>query len=237
MPKTTLYQFSLCPFCNKVRAALELKGVEFDTVEVSPRNKKELPPLPEGTPKKVPVLQHGDDIIADSTHILEYIEENFPGKVSFQPTDPDEQSRAREIEEWIDDELIVSLPTVIYGTRKEASVASRIVAKSSKLGMVQKLGMQLAGSLIMHQVAKRILKKHGKTDAHGWVKDNVQQFSTWLGDKKYVTGDSISMGDVAMHGALTCLKEFPIFSEVMTDSTVSGWYQRLDAVRQENRVS
>ena len=36
----TLYQFTLCPFCNKVRAGLDLKGVEYDMVEVSPRESR-----------------------------------------------------------------------------------------------------------------------------------------------------------------------------------------------------
>jgi microsomal prostaglandin-E synthase 2 len=70
MTTVKLYEFSLCPFCNKVRAGLELKGVPFESVEVSPRSKVELPPLPEGTPKKVPVLQYGNDTVADSTAIL-----------------------------------------------------------------------------------------------------------------------------------------------------------------------
>ena len=46
----TLYQFTLCPFCNKVRAALDIKGVDYETVEVSPRTKVELPELPEVLP-------------------------------------------------------------------------------------------------------------------------------------------------------------------------------------------
>ena len=234
MPKITLYQFSLCPFCNKVRAALELKGVPFDEVEVTPRNKKELPELPEGAPRKVPVLQHGDTVVWDSTQILEYVGE-LPGKMSFLPEDPKERERGQEVEAWIDDEVIQSLPTVLWGTRKEANRAGRIVAKSSKLGPVQRAGLRVAGSLIMNRVAKRILKKHGRTDAHAWVKENVDQFSTWLGNKPYVAGQTISMGDVAMHGALTAVKEFPIFNEVMADTNVAGWYQRMAEVRRENR--
>lgn len=236
MPAVTLYQFSLCPFCNKVRAALELKGIEFDIVEVSPRSKTELPPLPEGMPTKVPILKLGDVLVADSTEILKHIEANFLGKVSFSPSDPKAQSRGLEIERWVDDEFIQALPTVIYGSRKEAAQAARIVAKNSKLGGVQKLGMNLLGAIIMHQVAKRILKKHGKTDAHAWVNGNVQQFSGWLGDKQFVTGESLCLGDVAMHGALSCLKEFPIFAEIMRDPNLKHWYERIDEDRRSNRA-
>lgn len=236
MAGTTLYQFSLCPFCNKVRAALELKGIEFVAVEVSPRNKKELPELPQGTPRKVPVLQAGGQTIADSTAIMKYIEETMPGKMSFRPDRDDEQERAEEIEEWVDAEFIQSLPTVLYGTRQEARQAARIIARGSKLGAVQNFAMRVAGSLIMRQVAKRILKKSGKTDAHTWVNGNVQQFSSWLADKPYVTGEQLSIGDVAMHGALTCVKEFPIFAEAMSEGGIAQWYERVDETRRMNRA-
>ena len=69
--KITLYQFQLCPFCHKVRAALELKGVPYTKVEVAPGNKKELPPLPEEAPRKVPVLQVNDEIGADRRRLLD----------------------------------------------------------------------------------------------------------------------------------------------------------------------
>ena len=52
-----LYQFTLCPFCNKVRAALDLKGVKYKMIEVNPRTKVELPELPNVAPRKVPVLR------------------------------------------------------------------------------------------------------------------------------------------------------------------------------------
>ena len=60
----------------------------------------------------------------------------------------------------------------------------------------------------------------------------------WLGDKQYVTGDDISLGDVAMHGALTCVKEFPIFTEVVgKHHNVAQWYERVAQKRAENRAN
>ena len=39
MQDLTLYQFELCPYCHKVRAGLELKGLAFRKVEVNPMSK------------------------------------------------------------------------------------------------------------------------------------------------------------------------------------------------------
>ena len=236
MTSAKLYEFSLCPFCNKVRAGLELKGIPFDSVEVSPRSKVELPPLPEGTPKKVPVFQNDGDTVADSTAILNYIEERIPGKVSFHPADAAARQRSDEIEDWVDTQFIEALPTVIYGTWGEAAQAARIVATNSKLSGGQRFLVQLAGAVVMKQISKRILKRNDRTDAHTWVRENSKQFAEWLGDKPYVLGDSPCLGDVAMHGAITCVKEFPIFDEIMKTGQLGTWYQRLSDEREANRA-
>jgi glutathione S-transferase len=231
MTPVKLYEFSLCPFCNKVRAGLEIKGIPFDSVEVSPRSKVELPPLPDGTPKKVPVLQNGDDTVADSTTILQYLDEHFPEGVRLRPDDPELRKRADEIEEWVDSQFIEALPTVIYGTWGEAVRAARIVARNSKLGGGEKFLVQLAGALVMKRVAKRILDRNQRPNAHAWVRDNTGQFAAWLGDKPFVLGDAPTLADVAMHGAIACVEGFPIFGEIMHIKNVAAWYERVASLR------
>ena len=94
MKDVTLYQFELCPYCHKVRAGLELKGLTYRKVEVNPMNKKELPKLPAGAPRKVPVLDVGGELLWDSTVILVYLDEHFPGTLRFLPEDPAVRARA-----------------------------------------------------------------------------------------------------------------------------------------------
>jgi microsomal prostaglandin-E synthase 2 len=237
MEDLTLYQFELCPFCHKVRAGLELKGLPYRKVEVNPMTKKELPALPADAPRKVPVLQSGTDTVADSTAILTFLDEKFPGKVGFRPADDAAHKKAAEIEEWVDSELIYALPTVIYGTWGEALKAAQVTARSSNFGWLQNLGVRAGGSLIMHQVAKRLLQKRGKTDAHRWVHESIDQFEQWLGDRPFVTGSELSVADVAMHGALSCVKSFPVYAEIMQRTKVAGWFDRVHAMRERNRAS
>lgn len=232
----TLYQFELCPFCHKVRAGLELKGIPFRKVEVNPMTKKELPGLPAGAPRKVPVLQTGGDTVADSTAILAYLEDKLPGKVKFTPSDEAARKLSDEIEEWVDTDFTFALPTVIYGTWGEAIKAAQVTARSSNFGFFQNVGVRAGGSLIMHQVAKRLLKKRGKTDAHRWVEENVNQVETWLGDRDFLTGAELSLGDVAVHGAMSCVRDFPVFAEIMRRPRVAAWFQRVQAMREANRA-
>ena len=237
MAKPVLYQFALCPFCNKVRAGLDLKGIEYDMVEVSPRSKKELPELPEGTPKKVPVLQAGNDVIQDSTKILQYIEDNFPGKMSFKPDDEPTQKRADEIEAWIDEQFIEALPTVLYADKKGAAQAAKIVADGTNLGFFGKMAVRHFGAKGMRKIPIRILEKNNRTDGGAWVVENLDQFEAWLGDQSFILGDTPNIADVAMQGAITCVKPFPLFEQIMARPKVASWYERVSTLRAENRAN
>ncbi|MEZ4273487.1 MAG: glutathione S-transferase family protein [Myxococcota bacterium] len=231
--EAVLYQFSLCPFCHKVRAGLELKGIPYRTVEVNPRSKTELPPLPAGAPQKVPVLQVGDRTVFDSTTILNFLDEAYPETRRFNPEDAAQRKQSDDIEAWVDDEFIRSLPTVIYGTWGEAAQAARLVARSSNFGVLQGLGMKLGGSVIMHLVAKRILKKSGQADAHAWVGANLDKFEGWLGTQDFVCGAELSLADVAMVGAINCVREFPIYREIMRRPVLAGWFSRMEQSKEQ----
>jgi microsomal prostaglandin-E synthase 2 len=233
--RATLYQFTLCPFCNKVRAALDLTGVAYDKVEVSPRNKKELPPLPEDAPKKVPVLLIDNKTIYDSTTILEYICERPTSGLALKLDDEAAQQQSREYEEWIDENFIQALPTVIYGTQGEAAQAAKVIARESKYSPLKALSVRLVGSFIMRRVAKRILAKAGRSDGHAWVEANLDQFEEWLGDKTFLVGEQPSMADAAMHGALNCVREFPIFEKCMRRARVAQWFKHVEALRTAHR--
>jgi microsomal prostaglandin-E synthase 2 len=233
----TLYQFELCPYCHKVRAGLELKGIPYRTVEVNPMNKKELPPLPAGAPRKVPVLEVDGSVIWESTDILGFLDGAVSGNVRYLPEDEVARKKTIEVEAWVDDTMTFALPTVIYGTWREAMTAAQVTARTSNYGLVQNLLVRAGGSLIMHQVSKRILKKRGKTDGHAWVNAEMDRFEAWLGDGPFVCGKELTLADAAAQGALTCIKDFPAFKELMKRPRLAAWYQRVAALREKYKAS
>ncbi|HHH12037.1 MAG TPA: hypothetical protein ENK23_08210, partial [Sorangium sp.] len=136
-----------------------------------------------------------------------------------------------EVEQWVDKEFAVALPTVIYGTWGEAMKAAQVTAKSSNFGFFQNISVRAGGPLIMHQVAKRILKRRGKTDGHAWVQQTLDQFDEWIADQPYVAGEELTLGDVAMHGAVRCVRDFPIFETIMARPRTAKWYRRVEQRR------
>lgn len=232
-----LYQFSLCPFCSKVRAGLELKGIRYRTVEVHPRTKAELPPLPAEAPRKVPVLVVGEQVVYDSTTILRFLDDAFPETLRFRPEANALRTRADEIEEWVDAELIRAVPTVLYGTLRDAARAASVVAKSSKLGAAQGLGVKVGGPLIMHMVARRLLKKSGHKDGRTWVSGCLDRIEGWLGDEPFVCGATLTIADVAILGAFECVQEFPIHESIVARPRLRAWLARMAERKQPGQTS
>ena len=70
-----LHQREACPFCTKVRRALERHNIRYVAVPVPKlgSERSETTALPGVTSAEVPVLVDGDTVIQGSDAILEYI--------------------------------------------------------------------------------------------------------------------------------------------------------------------
>ena len=222
-----LYQFTLCPFCNKVRAALDLKGVKYKMIEVNPRTKVELPELPNVAPRKVPVLRIGDEVLFDSTDILMALDTYFPESAPLLPEDEVARSKTEEIEDWVDEQFIRALPTVIYGTWSNAARAARMIGREGNFSFLEGMGVKYGGTFVMRLVAGRILKKEGREDGHAWVEECLDQFEGWLGDADFVCGDTMTMADAAMFGGIACVSDFPVYTQILRRPRIAAWHERM----------
>lgn len=234
METVTLYQFELCPFCHKVRAALEAKGIAYRTVEVNPMTKKELPELPSNERRKVPVLEADGEFIADSTEILRFIESSDG---SLTPDEESARTKSEMVENWVDDDLAQILPAVIYGNWRDAARAARVVARSSNFGLIQNAVVRGGGSIIMNRVAKKILARRGGGDPKAMLAAEMDKFEEWLGEQPFICGTEACVGDVATHGCLTCIRDFPAFDHIMKRPRIASWFQRVQELRERNRVA
>lgn len=103
MSRLVLYQppgeggLSYSPYCNKVRWALELKGIAFDTLTTSAFKKH-------SRTGKLPVLTVDDERVHDSTEIIRRLEALYP-EPALVPRDPRLGAQAALVEEWADESL------------------------------------------------------------------------------------------------------------------------------------
>ncbi|XP_068661113.1 probable glutathione S-transferase isoform X1 [Aristolochia californica] len=91
-------------YTHRVQLALKLKGVEFEYMEEDLRNKSPLLLLHNPVYKKVPVLLHGEDAVAESTVILEYIDETWK-QDPIMTANPYERAKVRFWSHFADDKL------------------------------------------------------------------------------------------------------------------------------------
>ena len=73
----TLYEFSTCPFCHRVRATLDALHVPFRAVEVDRNNKPDIVKQTGGT---VPVIDDDGVVVADSAKIILYLQQKYGTK-------------------------------------------------------------------------------------------------------------------------------------------------------------
>ena len=172
------------------------------------------PNSPSGT---YDILKYLDSISADSLHLL--------------PPGEEAQTEALRIESWVDDSFTQVLPTVLYGSWKDAWHAAKVTAESSNLSKTENVAVRYGGTLIMKQIAKRILKRHGKSDPQTWLGEELDVLEKELAEKDFLGGSVPNIADAAAHGALKCIEGFSAFALCMARSKVASWYKRVDEER------
>ena len=96
-PPLRLYRFPFSTNVERVALALAHKGLEVESVWVDPADRSEVVRI--SGQELVPVLVDGDQVVADSTAILEHLEERFPERPLY-PADPARRAELRLFVDW-----------------------------------------------------------------------------------------------------------------------------------------
>ena len=103
--KPVLWQIDISHYSEKVRWALDYKGV--DHVRRTPLPGTHIPialVMTRGAQPTFPVMQIDGRTIGDSTAIIAALEERYP-EPPLYPADPEERARALELEDYFDEQL------------------------------------------------------------------------------------------------------------------------------------
>ena len=101
--------FWTSPYALSAFVCLTEKGLPFETREVNLHQHAQLTPdfQARSMTARVPLLEHGDFRLSESSAIVEYLEETFapPQYVALLPSDRRERARARQIMAWLRSDL------------------------------------------------------------------------------------------------------------------------------------
>lgn len=119
-----LYRFRFSTNVERVALALAHKGLEVESVWVDPGDRSEVVRV--SGQGLVPVLVNGDRVIADSTAILEHLEERFPERPLY-PSDPARRTELRLFVDWFN-QVWKRPPNLIVDEEAKAEPDSALIA-------------------------------------------------------------------------------------------------------------
>jgi glutathione S-transferase len=107
-----LYDFTFSHYCEKVRWALDFKDIAYTSHHLLPgfhmRATRKIAPL-----SCLPILAGEGMVVQDSTQIINFLERRFPNP-PLTPADTDQANEAIEWEEYLDQEIGVTLRQWVY---------------------------------------------------------------------------------------------------------------------------
>ena len=139
----SLYQYAICPYCNKVKSVLHYAKIPHTVVEVNPLTKAE---LPDKDYRKVPLARIDDEVVKGSDEIMQAL---------LHRTELDPNAG----QEWVDfanDELAHLLYPNICASLGDAYQAFGYVDRVDSFSYFQKMAIQSAGSVAMYLAASRV---------------------------------------------------------------------------------
>jgi len=152
-----------CPFSTRVEFALAQRGIDFEMVDVPPsavRPKEFVVPqefLDHSPRLEVPMVRVGDDYLADSIPVLEWLEERLDDE-PLLPSEPADRALVRERVAWIDQNVFRPMVGVYYGidpdrvarsSEKLAAALAEMAKWSTETGWLAGEGPTLAEAVLL----------------------------------------------------------------------------------------
>lgn len=161
-PIIQLYQYAICPFCNKTKAVLDYADISYEAVEVNPLTKAEIKWSTDY--RKVPIARQGNQIwrgsddIAEGILSLDAVQSNLAAK--WQGTDMTMTNfRNAETDSWVsftNDKLAALLYPNICSSYSDSYAAFGYVRDVGSFSWVQKQSIRAIGAMAMYMAASKV---------------------------------------------------------------------------------
>lgn len=223
MPAIVLHQWSISPFCGKVRRILEHKGLPYEVVNYNGLKARKASGL--SGAGKLPVLDYDGERVQDSSDIAVFLEAKHPEQPIF-PADPDLRAQARLWEDWADESLYwheVYQRFMYPEARKRAAALlsegrpgfeRALLSGAIKSIYTKKLEAQGLGRMTTERVEEKLL-------------EHVDMLDTLLGKRRWLVGDARTLADIAVGSQLAeIVATSHLAPEIKKRAHVTEWLAR-----------
>ena len=222
----TLYQGRTSVCSVKARLALAEKGVDFESRLLTLRGDQYEPAYMKLNPNAVvPTLVHDDRVIIESTVIMHYIDECFPGPV-LMPADPFARTKVRMTAKLMDEYVHPACTMLTFATANRAALA-RLTPEQLEAQLAKSPNPKKAA--IKRQVVTQGLDTPAVADAlHDYVK-LLDRIEAAMEDGPYIAGQDWSLAEAAATPYVWRLDKLKLARLWDKCPGVAGWYERVRA--------
>lgn len=220
-----LYDFGPSPFCIKVRALLDYKGVPFERIDVTGPKMLEL--RKRGRIGKVPALDMDGELVCDSTDVAYAIQARHPAP-SILPDDPRERALCHVLEDWADESLYFMGLYYRWWNRE-----GRRAAGSAFRGPLAIVLPWLLANRARRQIEGQGIGRKPATQVAQDLARHLEHVRALLADRPFLLGDAPMLCDFALLGQLIYLKRTPVGGRAMQeDEVLDAFLERMKATRE-----
>lgn len=191
-----LYQFAISHYCEKVRWALDYKGLSYEVISLLPGQHVKTIRKLTGKDSSVPVLDHDGHRVQGSKEIIDYLDETFPEN-PLTPADPQAREEALAWEQRLDEEAGPAVRCYSYHHfLQRPKVVVPLLAAGTPF--YNRILLKLAFSRV-DEIMRKWMKINEKTAEQS--RKTMEGYLTELAEayqkKPYLAGDSFSRADLA----------------------------------------
>lgn len=191
-----LYQFAISHYCEKVRWALDYKGINHETVNLLPGQHIKTIRRLTGRDSSVPVIDHDGQTVQGSARILDYLDETFADH-PLTPDDPVEREQALAWERRLDEEAGPAIRCYSYHhlLQRPKLVVPMLAAGTP---FYNRILLSLAFSRV-NEVMRQWMKINEKTAEKSRLamEGLLTELGQIYGSRPFLVGDRFSRADLA----------------------------------------
>lgn len=220
----TLYQIHWSHYVEKVRWALDYKGLAWKAVEIDPLKKQRLQQLNCQLTLEsghqvytVPVIHDDqtDEVVGDSSRILEHLERRYPTPALY-PTDRAGYDEAKRWTLWLDSTLGLAARRLCYtqiAVERPGFLATLFIPQASGSD-ADAFRARVAGTILAGVLARRFRFQRNRADR---VFEELEHClliaASRLSSRRYLVGGRFGAADLTLAALLRPIRVVPFFRD------------------------
>ena len=230
-----LHQFEISPFCDKVRRILHVKGEPYEVHEVPP-SRAVIDVRRINRIGKLPTIEDGSRLVADSTEIAYYLEERFP-EPRLLPKHPLERALVHVLEDWADESLYFYEMTLRFALPHNRRRWLPVLTKYDS-AWFQRIAPFVMPLIFHRRVRTQGIGRKPTEAIIADVERHVRAIDGLVGDGQWLVGSALTLADIAVFVQLFCIRGSDEGARVVAaHPRVAAWMDRVDAATQPRAQS